>query len=47
MNVLQKLRDRHSEKGLRAVFKQLLRRHVFLHSKLVWLEHDAHSTAPA
>lgn len=40
MNVLQKLRDRIQKKGLRSVFKLLVRRFVFFHSQLVWLEHD-------
>ena len=40
MNVLQKLRDRIQKKGLRSLFKLLIRRYVFFHSRLVWLEHD-------
>lgn len=46
MNVLQKLRDRIQKKGLRAVLKQLFRRYVFLHSQLVWLEHDVRTPLP-
>ena len=46
MNVLQKLRDRIQKKGLRAVLKQLLRRYLFSHSELVWLEHDVRTPLP-
>ncbi|WP_064107001.1 GNAT family N-acetyltransferase [Pseudomonas fluorescens] len=46
MNALQKLRDRIQKKGLRAVLKQLLRRYVFFHSRLVWLEHDVMAPLP-
>lgn len=40
MKALQKLRDRIQKKGLRSVIKLLIRRFVFVHSRLVWLEHD-------
>ncbi|ROM84759.1 N-acetyltransferase [Pseudomonas brassicacearum] len=46
MNVLQKLRDRIQKKGLRAVFKQVIRHFVFFHSQLVWLEHDVRVPLP-
>jgi len=46
MNALQTLRDRIQKKGLRAVLKQLCRRYVFVHSRLVWLEHDVRTPLP-
>ncbi|WP_417694835.1 GNAT family N-acetyltransferase [Pseudomonas sp.] len=46
MKSLQKLRDRIQKKGLRAGLKQLFRRYVYLHSRLVWLEHDVRTPLP-
>ncbi|MBC3375109.1 N-acetyltransferase [Pseudomonas sp. SWRI92] len=46
MNALQTLRDRIQKKGLRAVLKQLCRRYVFAHTRLVWLEHDIRTPLP-
>ncbi|SCW54009.1 MULTISPECIES: GNAT family N-acetyltransferase [unclassified Pseudomonas] len=46
MSVLQALRDGIQKKGLRAVLKQLSRRYVFFHTRLVWLEHDVRTPLP-
>lgn len=46
MNALQKLRDSIQKKGLRAVLKQLCRRYLFSHTRLVWLEHDVRTPLP-
>ncbi|MFL6608513.1 MAG: GNAT family N-acetyltransferase [Pseudomonas sp.] len=46
MNTLQTLRDRIHKKGLRAVLRQLSRRYIFSHTRLVWLEHDIRTPLP-
>lgn len=47
MSVLQKCRRHVQQKGLRAVFKQLIKHYVYFHTRLVWLEHDVRTPLPA